>query len=343
MNDDYDVVEMDFPEYREEQPAIPDVENKSSFSEHKEEIYRRNRLIAAEEQNRLLKEEEREKAVRREKTEELYRDAEEAEAYVFSRKITLPLVILFCISLFAVGTLLIRNSHTAADYAEASAAAETTVLWETTVTEKVTRVTTERTRRETETEITEEETEEISETTTVETTAETTEKIPDEVLKVTVVREPFAEDGSSYIYNTGVMSYRFTAENNGLNEYGVEKITIRISVKNLTDYGYMLIPSFRLKDSDGNYQSCALDHYNKEQTYFSSPFKYADDDEWRDGSPIAFDFDENNLCEISLNAYFDPEADNKYVAFEYDSQRGFPNYTKNADVGFVIPLDEILK
>lgn len=344
MNDDYDVVEMDFPEYREEQSPIPDVENKISFSAHKEEIYRRNRLIAAEEQTRLLKEREREKAARCEETEELYRDAEEAEAYVFSRRIAAPLVIAVCVLLSAIVALVNKNSRAAMEYAAAEAMAETTVMWQTAATEKVTRITTERTRRETEAKLTEAEISVTAAETAVETAAETTEEIHPEILKTAVVREPFAEDGNSYVYNTGVMSYRFTAENGGVNEYGIETVTINVSVKNLTDYGYLLIPSFNLSDSvSGNHRSCSLASYDRQYTHFSSPYRWGGDEEWHEGNPIAFSFDENSLCEISLSVYFDAGSDIGYDTLIYDSQHGFPDYTKEADVGFELPLDEILK
>ena len=344
---DNDIVQMDFPEYREEHSALPDVENESSFTAHKEEIYRRNRLIAAEEQTRLLKEEEQKKAEKRERTEELYRDAESAEAYVISRKMAVPIVIVFCVALFAIVALLNKNSRVTMEYAAAEALTETTVTWQTVATEKVTRVTTERTRRETEEEITEEEISETTVESAVETETETTKEIPPEVLKTTIVREPFAEDGNSYVFNTDAMSYRFTAENNGINEYGIEKVTINVSAKNLTDYKYMITctsSAFRITDSSsGNSQSCDIEHYDPQYTHFSSPFKYADDEEWHDGLPIAFEFNESNLCEFSLNVYFDQESDNNYNTFVYNSKAGFPQYNQYSDVSFEIPLDEILK
>lgn len=346
MNDDYDVIEMDFPEYQEEYSAIPDVEIESSFTAHKEEIYRRNRLIAAEEQTRILKEEEQKRAESRERTEELYRDAESAEAYVISRKMAVPIVIVFCVALFAIVALLNKNSRVTMEYAAAEVSLAETTVYQTTATEKVTRVTTERTRRETEAKITETEISETTVETTAETVTETTAEIPPEILKTTVVREPFAENGNSYIFNTDVMSYRFTAENKGLNEYGVEVLTINVSVKNLTDYGYFVIPyyrSFRLTDSaDGNYKNCDLAYYDREHTHFSASYRHSDDEEWHEGEPIAFSFNENSLCEFSLNAYFNTESDDNYDTFEY-KPTGFPDYTEDADIGFKIPLEEILK
>lgn len=351
MNDDYDVIEMDLPDYQEEHSAIPDVEDEISFAENKEEIYRRNRLIAAEEQAKQLREAEREKLLRRERNEELIRVTESAETYVIPKKAAVSVVIVFCIVLFSVIALVNNNSKAGVEYAYDEIVAETTVMRETAVTEKVTRVTTERKKRETTT-VTEK-SEAAAETTeapieaTTEVPAETTAEIPPEVLKTMIVREPFADDGNSYIYNTAVMSYRFTAENGGINEYGIKKITIYVSVKNLTDYGYLVIPyyrSFRLTDSSsGNYQDCDLADYDREHTHFSSSFKYEGDEEWREGSPVAFSFDENSLCEFSLDIYFDTESDIEYDTFEYDPQNGFPRYYENADVGFEIPLSEILK
>ncbi|MBD5139015.1 MAG: hypothetical protein HDT24_06885 [Ruminococcus sp.] len=342
MNDDYDIVEWDFPEYLEEHSAVPDVEDEVSFTEHKEEIYRRNRLIAAEEQAKLLKEAERDKALRRQQTEELIREAESAEAYVIPRKMAVSAVAVVCIVMVVI-VALINVNRKADGYDTAEIIAETIVMPETTVSEKVTRVTTERKKRETT--VTEEISEETTETVT-EASSETTtaSEIPPELLKTMTVREPFAADGNSYIYNTAVMSYKFTSEYGGLNEYGVEMYTIHMSVKNLTDYGYFVVPEFRLTNGEtGNYQSCSLASYDREHTHFSSSFRYGDDEEWREGSPIAFSFDESGMCEISLNVYFNTEFDKSYDTFEYDSQRGFPKYTENADEGFKIPLSEILK
>lgn len=42
-----DVVEIELPDYTEEQRAIPDVETESSFAENREEIFRRNMELAA--------------------------------------------------------------------------------------------------------------------------------------------------------------------------------------------------------------------------------------------------------------------------------------------------------
>lgn len=54
-NQNGDVVEIDLPDYIEEQRAIPDVETESYFAENKEEIYIRNRKLAAEEAYKQMK------------------------------------------------------------------------------------------------------------------------------------------------------------------------------------------------------------------------------------------------------------------------------------------------
>lgn len=49
MDKENDVISMDFPEYEEETPAIPDVKVDISFYENREAAYERNRLIVKEE------------------------------------------------------------------------------------------------------------------------------------------------------------------------------------------------------------------------------------------------------------------------------------------------------
>ncbi|MDE6595686.1 MAG: hypothetical protein K2K44_06735, partial [Oscillospiraceae bacterium] len=47
-NEENDIVKIDLPPYEEEQSPFPDVETETSFEENKEEIYRRNIELAAE-------------------------------------------------------------------------------------------------------------------------------------------------------------------------------------------------------------------------------------------------------------------------------------------------------
>jgi len=74
---DADIISMDFPDYVEEYPPFPDVKTDIPFAEGKEEVYRRNRLIAAEEQAKQLAEEEKEKARRKAELENMYLEATE--------------------------------------------------------------------------------------------------------------------------------------------------------------------------------------------------------------------------------------------------------------------------
>ncbi|MCH5193943.1 MAG: hypothetical protein J1F11_08285 [Oscillospiraceae bacterium] len=46
---DNDIVKMELPAYEEDHSAIPDVEEEASFAENRDEIFRRNMMIAAEE------------------------------------------------------------------------------------------------------------------------------------------------------------------------------------------------------------------------------------------------------------------------------------------------------
>ncbi len=72
-----DVLMMELPEYEEEFPPFAEAETQDiSFVVNKEDIYRRNRLIAAEEQTRQLAEEEKAKEKRRAEFERIYTDAQ---------------------------------------------------------------------------------------------------------------------------------------------------------------------------------------------------------------------------------------------------------------------------
>lgn len=75
--EDPDIVEMDFPPYVEEYSPFPDVEIDFNFEDNKEEIYRRNRIIAAKEQADIIK---REKLQRLEKQRQLRETTQAANA-----------------------------------------------------------------------------------------------------------------------------------------------------------------------------------------------------------------------------------------------------------------------
>lgn len=110
MNGDYDVVEIALPEYREEDSAIPDVENKSSFSEHKEEIYRRNMVIAAEEQTKLLREEEAARAARKAELERIYEESKPVSALYVDKKSAKRISAMLIAAAAAIAAIIINNA-----------------------------------------------------------------------------------------------------------------------------------------------------------------------------------------------------------------------------------------
>jgi len=78
MDKENDVLSMDFPEYEEEYPPFPDITAELPFAEGKEEVYRRNRLIAAEERVKQLVSEEKKKADKKAELENMYTEAKAA-------------------------------------------------------------------------------------------------------------------------------------------------------------------------------------------------------------------------------------------------------------------------
>lgn len=93
-NKDYDVIEMDFPEYEESYPALAEAETDISFILNKEEVYKRNRIIAAEKQAEQLVSEEKAKEKRRAEFENIYKEAQikisQTKPHGYSIKIPKP-------------------------------------------------------------------------------------------------------------------------------------------------------------------------------------------------------------------------------------------------------------
>ena len=83
---DPDIVKMDFPPYVEEYSPFPDIEPDFNFEDKKEEIYLRNRIIAAQEQVKLLKDEERKRLEKQEKFREMTEAAKAADRAVIAAK-----------------------------------------------------------------------------------------------------------------------------------------------------------------------------------------------------------------------------------------------------------------
>ena len=83
---DPDIVKPNLPPYVEEQSPFPDIEPDFNFEDKKEEIYLRNRIIAAQEQVKLLKEEERKRLEKQEKIREMTRAAKAADRAAIAAK-----------------------------------------------------------------------------------------------------------------------------------------------------------------------------------------------------------------------------------------------------------------
>ncbi|MDE6710491.1 MAG: hypothetical protein K2J76_08375, partial [Oscillospiraceae bacterium] len=83
---DPDIVKLDLPPYVEEYSPFPDVEPDFNFEDKKEEIYLRNRIIAAQEQVKLIKEEERKRLEKQEKFREMTEAAKAADRAAIAAK-----------------------------------------------------------------------------------------------------------------------------------------------------------------------------------------------------------------------------------------------------------------
>lgn len=104
---DPDIVEMDFPPYVEEYSPFPDVEADFNFEDNKEEIYRRNRIIAAKEQADIIKKEKLQKLERQRQLREMAQTAKAANAVnkkEYWDKLVLPASI---ITAFAIVLLIV--------------------------------------------------------------------------------------------------------------------------------------------------------------------------------------------------------------------------------------------
>ncbi|MBQ8177168.1 MAG: hypothetical protein IJ035_09075 [Oscillospiraceae bacterium] len=166
--------------------------------------------------------------------------------------------------------------------------------------------------------------------------AEKADIIESDAYKTTVVREPLEETDGTTVYNTDTISYRFAVRYEE-NEYGVTMMIIDVTAKNLTDYGYFILPdNFYLSaDGDRNYYF-ELSNYVEEQTYFSGSYRYSDEEEWQKGNPIAYAFDEDNLCSFTLTEYIS-EGD-VYDSFGFESDKGWSRSYEPVE-SFEIPLD----
>lgn len=340
--DDPDIVEMDFPPYVEEYSPFPDVEADFNFEDNKEEIYRRNRIIAAEKQLAVLREENRQKLEKQEQYREI---SEKSEPVKPQRRIPIALLssamIVICfIFVIAVKTAVHDYDH---DYDYVTTVQPTEVL-QVSETKPVTRakkktVPPEAAAAETEEVVSETQVEaeltDVRETIEVyETEAETNS----EILKITAVREPLAEDGSSFIYNTAAMSYKLTPSYRETQDGGTF-LNIFVTVKNLTNYNYSIVPNFII-DNDGDLTRASVNDSSSNMNCFH--VEQLVNGEWTktDSEAIAYDFDENHLCSFRLQFYYS-EA---YGVFSFaPNSRISREYAEKSDEGFEVPLEDILK
>lgn len=290
MDDNYDVVEMDFPPYEEEYSHLPEPESTvEPFYKVKEEVYRRNRAIAAEEQTALLKAEERRKAEKRERYREMLEEAKPVKRRgLIGKEKLIPWII---VVVGIVSSLhRVDNSKPDTDGVYVTSVQPEQVLQATTV-ERVTRA------------------------------AEAEENAFDE-LKLGIVREPFENDGVSYVYCTSAMSYRFTPS---YDEHDGEPcLHINVDVKNLTDYDYIIVPNFTIK---------------KEFIYFpkvNGEYVYQPD------GLLVYEFDKNSLCSFLLEFdYYNVEADGAVLDFSTQSFKTTDEAEK-CDEDFEIPIKTIM-
>lgn len=333
MDNEYDVIEMDFPGYEEEYPPFPDVTAELPFAEGKEEVYRRNRLIAAEEQAKQLAEDEKKKADRKAELENMYLEA--AETNRRRRKnhgadkrsvavITVAAVAFLAIFLvYAVNEVIsVSSDHDVVkEYADIMTVyTETSVRAERGAEEK---------KPETEAVVTEAEAvEEVTEAAETETevmkaAAETTAEAATEV-SARQPAVPFEEEQGAVVYNTGALSFKFAASSEPIyieTEYFGDRYTVDVSVGNLTADEYMIIASNFYVPRDGkNDYILSQSGYDESTTYFSSWQRSGDSEEWT-RSPIAFGFDNESSCRFTLEFTLSPGE--KLSALGYDRDRGW--------------------
>lgn len=155
---------------------------------------------------------------------------------------------------------------------------------------------------------------------------------------ITVVREPLEETDGTTVYNTDAISYRFAVRYEK-NEYGVTMMIIDVTAKNMTDYGYLILPgNFYLSANGDRDYYFEESNYNEALTYFTSRSRTDDEEEWREGSPIAFAFDEDNLCSFTLTGYISEEGG--FDSFGFESDKGWSSNYEPVE-SFEIPINSM--
>lgn len=312
---DNDVLEIELPAYQEDSFAIPDVPTESSFAENKEEIYRRNRLMAADMQMDVLAAEEETRAAKKAEFEDLYKESAAVVNYNRSMKIIFSVLAVMLAAVIAVLAILFIQMRDSFKNVSVSADAEE-VVSVMTVSES----------KEVTAPAIDEEAEEAAETV-------------DPALKTTVVRDPFENDGSALIYNTDVMSYKFEPYYT-LDENGKLRLAMDVEVLNLTDYEYFIVPTFEMRTDTvpENVLRTMTDSASIGERSSKFLAFWADDD-----IMLVFEFDNrDHLCSFRLD--FVVSEDEPFKSFSYA-----PTYIINSeyidkvDAGFEIPFEELEK
>lgn len=313
---DPDIVKMDFPPYVEEQSPFPDVEPEFNFEDNKEEIYRRNRIIAAKEQVRLLKEENRKKLEKQEQFREMTEAAKAANKAAntankksYWDKLVLPVsIITACGIISSIVALSGRTSKPSVSVSDLIEEMETDNIWaemrltETAMavpqTEAATQVSAEPIVTEISEEITEEEETEII---LEKDPFSVYDEIHDEILKTTAVREPFEAAEGETVVNTTAMSYKIkNASSHRESERGrydtirgSASVTAEITIKNLTDYDYAVnMRCFKVSARTHELNDNGVKEFSD---YDENLAEYSER-----GDLLWLHFDENNLCSFTV-------------------------------------------
>lgn len=341
---DPDIVEMDFPPYVEEHSPFPDVEPEFNFEDNKEEIYLRNRIIAAEEQVKLLKEEERKRLEKQEQFREMTEAAKSADKKRHWDNIILldSIIVIFGIIALIVA-LSGRTSNPPVSVYDSFEKIQTDSIWDEmrlaetaaavpkTETEAVTQVSREPVVTKSSKKKKEKEEKEETQIILDKDPFSAYDERNEEMLKTTAVREPFEAAEGETVANSSVMSYKIknvhSYSKSKEREYhtipGSVSVTADITIKNLTDYDYAVkMSQFYLYclPSRGS-RGIFLDE--KFSGYDESLAEYNDDGEldW-------LHFDENNLCSFTVTVSDCDFTNRLVVGYYYDKTSKYPSNFK---------------
>ena len=316
---DNDIVEMDFPAYAEDDHAIPDVPPEASFAENKEEIYRRNRLLAADMQAKelaVIAEEEKAIAAKAAKIEELYKESAAAENYSRSMKIIFAvLAVMFAVVIAVVAILSMQMLGSFKNVSVSPDAVE--IVPVETLSEKAVSAVTEVPKEK----------------------AEVSEK--KEVTIITIDTSPLVEEEGTFVYNAEKISYRFSPYY-GTDDEGKTVLYVDVTAKRLEDAaGLYVIPEFSLVDTVNEYSKTGyLYEYEKGPAKYPSGVFYKSVNGrmvQSDPDPEVLGFNKDDLCIFTMG-FSIPEGDkHSYDLIRYCPEKGPDKYADKRDKGFDIP------